>query len=56
MIIPFAVLLGGLFGWFRANRAGGNRLDKLQYAAVFAIIFFVAALIANAFLTTVLTV
>ncbi len=56
MIIPFATLVGALLGWFRAHRARGNRLDKLQYAAVFAIIFFVASLILNAVLTSVLAV
>lgn len=30
------VLLGAALGWLRAGKAGGNRLDKLQYAAAHA--------------------
>ncbi len=39
MIFPLAFLLGGLVGWRRAGRRGGDRLDKLQYAIVHGILF-----------------
>ncbi|MCU9846626.1 hypothetical protein OEZ60_01225 [Defluviimonas sp. WL0024] len=44
MIFFAATLLGALTGWLRATRRGGDRLDKLQYAAVHAIIFAIAGL------------
>lgn len=50
MIIIIAFILGGLIGWFRAGKRGGNRADKLQYAAVHAMIFAIIALFANLFL------
>ncbi len=31
--------VGVYVGWTRAARAGGDRLDRLQYAAVHAILF-----------------
>ena len=34
MLLPTAFVLGALLGWQRAGRRGGDRLDKLQYAAV----------------------
>lgn len=45
MLLPAAFLLGALLGWQRAVRRGGDRLDKLQYAAVYAIVFVLATLI-----------
>ncbi len=45
MLLPAAFLLGALLGWQRAVRRGGDRLDKLQYAAVHAILFVLATLI-----------
>ena len=33
------VLCGIALGWLRATKSGGNRLDKLQYAAAHAVIF-----------------
>lgn len=50
MIIVISLILGGLVGWFRAGRRGGNRADKLQYAAVHAMIFAIISLFANLFL------
>ena len=44
MIYPVVFLLGGLFGWIRAARRGGKLADKLQYGAIFGIIFSIAAL------------
>lgn len=38
------LLLGAVFGWRRARRRGGDRLDKLQYAAGHAIAFAIAGL------------
>jgi hypothetical protein len=39
VLILIAFLLGALFGWRRATLKGGDRFDRLQYAAVHAIIF-----------------
>lgn len=38
-IALIGLVLGAVLGWFRAGRAKGNRLDRLQYAAVYGIIF-----------------
>ena len=45
MLIVTAFGLGALFGWQRAARRGGDRLDRLQYAAVHGIVFALAAVI-----------
>ena len=40
MLLLLAIAcLGAYVGWTRAARAGGDRLDRLQYAAVHAIFF-----------------
>ena len=44
MILPTAFLIGALFGWFRASKRGGNRLDKLQYGAAHGIALMLIAL------------
>jgi len=44
MLLPIAFVLGALFGWHRATRQGGDRLDHLQYAAVHGILFTLVAL------------
>lgn len=44
MIILLAMLLGAFFGWRRAAARGGDRLDRLQYAAAHGIAFGIAAL------------
>jgi hypothetical protein len=44
MLLPIAFVLGALFGWRRAVRRGGDRLDRLQYAAVHGILFTLIAL------------
>ena len=31
-------IIGAIWGWNRARRANGNRLDKLQYAAIYGIL------------------
>ena len=48
MIYPIALLLGAFYGWRRAAKRGGNRMDQLQYAAVYAIIALLLALLAIA--------
>ena len=45
MLIAAAFVLGALLGWRRAVRRGGDRLDRLQYAAVHAILFVLVTLI-----------
>lgn len=45
MLILAATLLGAILGWHRAARAGGNRLDQLQYAAAHGIAFCLLAVI-----------
>lgn len=39
MIIIACLIIGAAFGAFIAQRRGGNRLDKLHYGAIFAILF-----------------
>ncbi|MFT6451994.1 MAG: phosphate/sulfate permease [Halocynthiibacter sp.] len=50
MIVIICALIGGLIGFATAKRKGGNRLDILQYIAVFAII----AILIGLFLTVIL--
>jgi hypothetical protein len=47
MLLPAAFVLGALFGWHRAGRRGGDRLDKLQYGAVHGILFVLVTLAAT---------
>lgn len=44
MLLLIAFVLGALFGWRRASRRGGDRLDRLQYAAAHGIAFTLVAL------------
>ena len=44
MIVIVAIVLGALLGDLRARRAQGNRKDRLQYAAVHALVFAIVAL------------
>ncbi|MBY6047563.1 apolipoprotein acyltransferase [Vannielia litorea] len=44
MIVLLAIILGALAGLLHASRRKGNRLDKLQYMAVYALIFAIVAL------------
>ncbi len=46
MIYPIAFLLGAIYGWQRAGKCGGNREDRLQYAAVFGIIATILSVLA----------
>jgi hypothetical protein len=45
MLPVIAFALGALFGWRRAVARGGDRLDKLQYAAVHGILFALVTLV-----------
>lgn len=51
MIIIFALLLGAVIGFRRAAKMGGNRADRLQYAAAHALGFAVLGI----FLTILLS-
>lgn len=45
VILTVAFAIGAVFGWLRAGKRGGNRLDKLQYGAAHGIAFLLLALI-----------
>jgi hypothetical protein len=45
MVVILAFLAGAALGWTRAGRRGGDRLDRLQYAAAHAIFFALVAFI-----------
>lgn len=45
MLVPLAFVLGLAFGWWRAARRGGDRLDRLQYGAAHGIAFALAVTI-----------
>lgn len=47
MLLVVAFALGMAFGWQRAARRGGDRLDRLQYGAVHGILFVLVTLIAS---------
>ncbi|MEF9604204.1 hypothetical protein O4J55_18360 [Paracoccus sp. PXZ] len=51
MIVIAAFILGAAIGWMRAAKAGGNRADKLQYAAAHAL----ALTVLGVFLTILLS-
>lgn len=38
------LIIGFLFGVYRARKLGGNRADQLQYGAGFGLAFFLLAL------------
>lgn len=44
MLVVFSLLLGGVIGWLRAAKMGGNTKDKAQYAAAHALFFAIAGL------------
>lgn len=44
MLPLIGFIAGFAFGWYRAGRRGGNRLDKLQYGAGHGIAFAIAGL------------
>lgn len=39
MIVLACLILGALAGFVHASKRGGGKLDKLQYMAVYALIF-----------------
>lgn len=45
MIYPLVFALGALIGWRRAARRGGDRLDKIHYAAIHGIALTLAAVL-----------
>ncbi|MBV0890475.1 hypothetical protein KTN05_01245 [Paracoccus sp. Z118] len=47
MIVIAAIILGALLGDRRARKAGGNRSDRLQYAAAHALAFALVGLFAT---------
>jgi hypothetical protein len=47
MIVLAALIAGFAFGWMRAARRGGNRLDRTQYALVHAILFGILGMVAT---------
>jgi hypothetical protein len=46
MLLPIAFALGALLGWHRARRRGGDRLDRIQYAAAHGILVLLLTVIA----------
>ncbi len=44
MILLIAFVVGAMVGWLRARHRGGDRLDKLQYGAVYGIVFALVVL------------
>lgn len=50
MIVIAALVIGAFLGWRRAAKLGGNRLDRLQYAAAFAVILALVALFVTVFI------
>jgi hypothetical protein len=47
MLLLLAFALGALLGWRRAAARGGDRLDRIQYAAVHGILFVLIVLVAT---------
>ncbi|SIN97723.1 hypothetical protein [Vannielia litorea] len=54
MIVLAALVLGALAGFAHASRRKGNALDKLQYMAVYALLFALIGLFATIGLEKVL--
>ncbi len=50
MIVIVSLLIGGVFGAWRANKRGGTNFDIAQYAAVYALIFALIALFVTIFI------
>lgn len=45
MFALIAFFIGALYGWRKAGKVGGNRLDKAQYAIAHALAFFLVVLV-----------
>lgn len=46
MFLTPAFFIGAIFGWLRAGKRGGNRLDKIQYAVAHGLALMLITLIA----------
>lgn len=47
MILIACLVIGAILGWRRATALNGNRKDKLQYAAAYALALSVVGLFAT---------
>lgn len=47
MIVITSLITGAVLGTLSARRRGGNRLDMLQYGAVYAIVFGLLGMLAT---------
>lgn len=45
MFAVIAFFVGAVYGWVKAGKAGGNRMDKAQYAIAHALAFFLLVLV-----------
>ncbi|WP_264213237.1 hypothetical protein [Leisingera thetidis] len=54
MIVIAGLVLGALTGAMKARKRGGNKLDMLQYGAVYAIVFGIVGLLATILMHRVL--
>ena len=50
MIVLAGLVIGAVLGGLTAKRRGGRRLDILQYAAIYAIIFMLLGMFASIFI------
>lgn len=54
MIVIAALVIGAVMGWHRAGSLGGDRRDRAQYAAAFALAFAAAGMLATVLLDRLL--
>ncbi|MBU2958429.1 hypothetical protein Q4511_06595 [Paracoccus sp. 1_MG-2023] len=47
MIVIAAIVIGAALGWRRAGKLGGNTRDRIQYAAVHAIVLAAVGVLAT---------
>lgn len=47
MIVITAIVIGAFLGWRRAAKLGGDRRDRAQYAAGYALAFAILGLFAT---------
>lgn len=50
MVVIAAILIGAALGWRRATQLGGDRRDRLQYAAGFGFAFSIMGILATVIL------
>lgn len=50
MIVIAALIIGAFLGWRRAVALGGNRRDRVQYAASYALAFTIVGIFATVIL------